>query len=434
MADCHLNQVIYKSVTDQGHPFRTLDFMRAFEYNGNKCLDEIHPDLIVIAGDTYENFDPNNEVRSFLNEWLSKFNKAGIPVIIMVGNHDICKRHYPLQPLHKLDLPKIKIIERPKIMKFKGHRLLLFPYSLDVEQEKVTIKEDFQAFVAKAHEEMEKEELPTFFFGHFGVKGAAMNAYVDESALFGEDDEDGTNTNTTTTEPVYKDFINTNPEDIGLKDLDDIGAEYVFLGDYHRHQVLRTKKCKAMYCGSIEKTDMSERDQGKGFLVYDSEADEDPEMGRCRFVTYPNCRPMLELRGSFADMKAEFAKIDNSKYQGAIVKLAFIGTRDENVTFCTYADEFERELVDKLKAVYIIRTTKTVDKKKEEEASKIEEKIMERGYVRNEDIIEIVEEIIEEQVPDDDEEELKLTKELARWFWDRRTGVEEDVEDNDEEN
>ena len=56
--DLHLNKSVYKGVYDRDNPsvpFRSADFMRAFESIVDKCINELKPDLFVIPGDVYDN-------------------------------------------------------------------------------------------------------------------------------------------------------------------------------------------------------------------------------------------------------------------------------------------------------------------------------------------------------------------------------------------
>ena len=396
--DNHLNKNVYSGVKDKkipSLPFRNVDFMNSFEYIVDKCIQELHPDLFIIPGDVYDHPSPSNEVRGFFSSQLCKLSEAKIPVIILLGNHDVFKKNHALEDIHKLGLKNVKVIERPQIKMFRGFRLLLFPYSMDVEQKIVTMKEEFNNFI----EEIEKNdsEAESLFFGHFGVKDAIMNEYSISSDLA---------TDTTTTLPPEvekKKFVNRNPNDITAKDLDRIGASYVFLGDFHRFQVLNTKKCIALYPGSIEKTDFNEIDQKKGFVLFDTEAEPEDNMGKCRFIEYPNCRPMIQLKGDFEKIKSDFAKVDYSKHQEAMVKISFIGTSEELGTFSTEIESFKKEIRKAVNPIHIISGQKIKDDKQDEEASRLEQQILEKGHMQAEDVIEVVKEIIIERVVDEKE-------------------------------
>jgi len=395
IADCHLNRALYKGIADKDDPslsFRTADFLKAFESIIKTNIEDIKPDLIVINGDVFDSFDPANNIRAFLYDQLRQLIDAKIPVIILVGNHDVCRKHHPLKPLLSLDLKTVKIIESPRLVNFKNHVLMIFPYSMEVEQGKVELREQFLEFVESSKKKIKEEGLnkEILFFGHFPVKGAKINTY--SSA------EDPT---------VRKSFYNKSGKDISLADLDTIGAKYVFLGDFHQFQILETKKCIAMYSGSIEKTDMSEIDQRKGFVVYDDEAEEIPELGKCRFIEYGACRPMIDLRGTSDDIIKSLDKL-HGKMKGAIVKISFIGDEKQLEEFSLKLDSIKTQINRKIQPVHMFHEQKVTDEEQEKEAARIEEEILEHGHASEQDVTEAVSEMIKEKEKDVEEQNILI--------------------------
>jgi DNA repair protein SbcD/Mre11 len=258
IADPHLNKTIYKGVMDEQYPdipFRNADLMRAFEFAIDKNINEIHPDLIVVLGDVYDTPHPLNPIRTFFNSQLRRLSEANIPVIILVGNHDICSKHHALEPIAALGLKHVKVIEEPKLTLFKDKALMLFPYSLAVEKKEITIKDQFYKFVTSSRKLMilnpNFKDKGILFFGHFPVNGAIKNSYDDDDI----NDIAGANPEVVEKKMVY----NHNDSDISLADLDTIGASHIFLGDFHKHQELNTKT-PAYYIGSPEKCNFSEMD------------------------------------------------------------------------------------------------------------------------------------------------------------------------------
>lgn len=180
MADLHLSKSTY-SVMDREFPtipFRSADCMRSFGWQVDKCIDELKPDLVVICGDVYNFYDVSNSIRGFFSNQLSRLIENKIPCIILTGNHDICQKHHALNDIQELKLKSVKVIDQPDIIEFKGHRLCLFPYSLDIEQKKVTLNKSMEEFTKRINEY--KDNMPTIFFGHFGIYGAILNDYEKE--------------------------------------------------------------------------------------------------------------------------------------------------------------------------------------------------------------------------------------------------------------
>src|ERR1035437_8526146 len=89
-ADPHLNNSNFGRMDKNGLSFRTKDFMAAFEFFVDQCINVIKPDRVVVLGDIYENPHPQNPIRKFFNKMLRRLTRAGILVELEVGNHDSC--------------------------------------------------------------------------------------------------------------------------------------------------------------------------------------------------------------------------------------------------------------------------------------------------------------------------------------------------------
>jgi DNA repair exonuclease SbcCD nuclease subunit len=399
IADPHLNKTIYKGVMDEEHPdlpFRNADMMRALEFAIDKNINEIYPDLVVILGDVYNTPHPLNPPRTFFNSQLRKLAAANIPTIILVGNHDICSKHHALEPIAALGLKTVKVIVSPTLTSFKDKILMLFPYSIEVEQGKVAIREQFHKFVASSKATIAKntsfQGKDIMFFGHFGVNGAVKNTYdEDESEAFSDFDIG----------PTKRDLINRKESDISLSDLDSIGAKYVFLGDYHQHQILPTKNSIAMYVGSPEKGNFAEKDHKKGFVVYDSDCP-NGSMGACTFIEYPFCRPMIELKGIYDSMIKDIESYPPSTK--TLIKMCFIGDENQLLEYSLKLDDLKKKLQAKFKPIYILPLQKVINEEEAREASEIENEIMSNGHISDDDVKDVAEEGIKEKEKDPSEQ------------------------------
>jgi len=401
--DLHLNKATYKTIMDREFadvPFRSADFMRSFRWIIDKCINDIKPNLFVIPGDVYNQFDPSNAVRGFFSSQILRLTEQDIPVVILTGNHDVCRKHHALKDIQELGLSKVKVVDSPRIMLLReGIKLLLFPYSLDIEQKKVTIKEEFEKFLKEVRKR--DDGKPSIFFGHFGVVGGKLNEYEEENELL----DILTDSTVTPVIKIKKKFVNNNPDDIDISDLDRIGSDYVLLGDYHEFQRLPTSKCIAIYPGSIEKTDFSEMSQRKGFIVYDSEGEMTEELGLCKFIEYPHCRSMKEFKGNLTQIKKQFSELDPSQYKEPIVKIYFEGTSEELFEFSTGLESFKKEVRKVLNPIHLYHIQKIRNPRLEANASRIEKEILDKGHMEADDVLAVVKEIIVERVKDKDEQQ-----------------------------
>ena len=383
IADPHLNKALHKGIMDVKNPtlpFRTVDHMNAFEWITSNVIDVDKPDLVVIAGDVFDTFNPSNEVRAFFFKQIKRFKDAKMPIIIMVGNHDVCRRNHALQGVEELAGKNVKVIDNPKIIAFEDHVLLLFPYSMIVERKQKTVRELFHEFIEEFHSKREStlKGKEAIFFGHFPVQGATMGRF-----LFSKEENF-----TKTMRPM----INNDENDLGIAEIDSIGASHVFLGDFHEYQKLKTKNTHAFYAGSIERTSILELYQEKGYILYDSTFEESKN-GKCKFIEYPHCRPMINLMGTYKEIERDYSMYSEGA-EGAIVKLSFVGNKDELVEFSQGVDALKEKIKREIKPVHIYHAQKVIDIEEEKAASDIENEILENGHMESADVIDVVSEMI----------------------------------------
>jgi DNA repair exonuclease SbcCD nuclease subunit len=396
IADCHLNKASFKEILDKktGLPFKTSDHLNSFKWAIDQNINVIKPDILVIAGDSYENFDPSNDIRAFFNEQIYRVaveNK--IRTYILVGNHEICMKHHALLPLKSLRIPNLFICEEPFYEKFMDYDLFFFPYSINIERGLIDEKAQFKDF-ADQIKKLNVNPDKSIFFGHIGIKGASLKNYVKNG--------------------VEKKFLNTS-DGVSVDDLDSLGVGHIVLGDYHSHQKMPTKNCFSMYCGSIEISDISEIDQEKGFIVYDSSA-EIGELGKCRFVKYPNTRKHIDVAGSLIEIKDKIKKTSNDSLN-PFVRIRFIGHEKEVSQFASSLDSIKKSIREKFNPIHIIDDQKiTYDEvvSLEQETNRIQEIVSKKGYIEEEDVIGAAEDMLKAKIQDNDkfEELIKIAKDV----------------------
>ena len=133
IADLHLNKTSYQdeeSPLSLSLPFRCQDFMNSLEYMVSLNIEKIKPNLVVFLGDIYDSYDPTPAITGFFSQQLRRLASAKIPVIIIVGNHDICSKYHALNPLMKLEIPNIKVYDSPANIMLGDSFFMLFPASI----------------------------------------------------------------------------------------------------------------------------------------------------------------------------------------------------------------------------------------------------------------------------------------------------------------
>jgi len=307
----------------------------------------------------------------------------------MTGQHDICRINHALQPLLELPIDGVRVIDKPIITKFDSIRLLLFPYPMQAAQNRLSIRAMYYSFLDYAKPKIKHGE-DVILIGHFGVKGAIKKSYID-------------------VDKSQQSVVNMDESDVSIKDLVSSGASHVILGDYHKHQVLSAgSECHAMYTGSVERTDITEANQDKGFIVFDSENDIIDGYGKCRFIPYPNTRPMIDMKGSIAELEKSLEQLTD-KDEGAIVRVTFTSTTDDIAKIDLARHEFEKKLRSKIKPVIVRSETNICNKDEARKAHEMEEHLMQEGHMTRNDVIDVVSNIVKEREKDNNERKLILT-------------------------
>ena len=115
-ADAHIDMAAHgRHDPLTGLPFRVLDFLKALDTIVDTAVAE-RVDLVIFAGDAYKDRTP---VPTFQREWgrrMARLSQAGIPTLLLVGNHDISPsigRAHALQEFDTLAVPHMHVIGRP---------------------------------------------------------------------------------------------------------------------------------------------------------------------------------------------------------------------------------------------------------------------------------------------------------------------------------
>lgn len=236
-------------------------------------------------------------------EPLRRVARAGVPVVLVPGNHERSVIPYRLLASD----PAIHIFDRAQsyLLELKNHKVLFagFPYH------RRNIRRNFQAVLAETEWRRHSADLKLLCIHHC-VEGATVGP---------------------------GNYIFRHADDvIRIADLPgDFAA--ALSGHIHRHQVLefdlkgRTVPCRVFYPGSIERTSFAEKREDKGYLLmtFDGGQPAGKALRDWQFVTLPT-RPMISLNLSLDNLSAnnlktwfaaEFGRLDPD----AIVKIDVSG-------------------------------------------------------------------------------------------------------------
>lgn len=317
-ADVHFGVENYgRFDPESGLPSRLVDFRNAL----NAAIDialNADIELAVFAGDAYKNRDPNQTHQREFAACLSRLTAAGIPIVMLAGNHDIPNmkgRANAIEIFGALMGAKMRVFDMPGIDVIatkSGHsvQIAAMPYlikSLVLARDEYKDKgvQDTTRLIVEKYENGINAlaarcdpDLPTILMGHFSVAHAKLSA-------------------------GQVGYLTNEPE-VPLSALTQAPFDYVALGHIHRYQDLnKGQQPPVVYSGSIERIDFGERKEDKGFALLEL-VKGDTEV---RHITVPT-RPFVEIEvdATGAGEKATetiIAAIGKHDLKNAVVKLTY---------------------------------------------------------------------------------------------------------------
>ncbi len=264
LADLHIGMENYGQLDPTtGLNGRVMDFLRRFSEVVDFALEN-EVDLVLFAGDAYKSRDPNSTYRREFARRVKRLADAGIPVVLLVGNHDLPaqeRRASSIEIFRTLDVPNVVVGRRDHLHRITTRggapiQIATVPYPIrqrllvDKDHKDRTIAELdalTQQIVAEniqALAEQVDPAIPAVLTGHFSVSDAVFGS--ERSVMLGRD---VVVLKSVLADPVW---------------------DYVALGHIHRHQELNgDQHPPIVYCGSLERIDFGEEKETKGFVVAD---------------------------------------------------------------------------------------------------------------------------------------------------------------------
>lgn len=225
---------------ETGLETRLLDFFKTLDFLVDTAIGE-KVDAFIFAGDAYKTRDPNPTQQRGFGERIKKITKAGIPVIMVVGNHDTSNaegRANTLDIYSALEIDNVWVSRKPEILNIstKSGNLQVITAPWLHRQELKNLGDTLPALYSKL-----KPEEPAVLIGHLEVEGSSFGS---EKGLAIAGD-------------------NTIP----LSLLTNRHLNYVALGHIHKYQVLNPQNPPVVYAGSPERIDFGEEKEEKGFVL-----------------------------------------------------------------------------------------------------------------------------------------------------------------------
>lgn len=299
-----------------GLPIRVMDFLKSLDEIVDTAIRE-KVDLVLFAGDAYKDRTP---APTFQREWgrrVMRLSRAGIPTLLLVGNHDLSPalgRAHALENFDTLDVPHVKVVDRPVFLgpqELEGLPLqvLALPW---ISRSGMIAHLGLEASAAQVYEQIEQrlvelvdgwlEEkrdpaLPVILTAHCSVEGAQYGG--ERTVMLGSD-------------LVVSGGLVKDPR-----------LDYVALGHIHKAQDLNEgAHPPVVYPGSIERVDFGEAADDKYFVIASV------ERGRTRvdWRQLAHVRPFFDCMLRLADQQGITEQLraalpTTSQMKDAIVRL-----------------------------------------------------------------------------------------------------------------
>ncbi len=234
LADTHLGFGAYRALDAEfAINQREADNYRAFE-RAIDAIMELRPDLVIHAGDVFDSARPSNRAMSFALRQFLRLTAAGIPVVLISGNHSTPKLAGTGSVFEIFDL-----FEGLRPVYADGYERVDLARTIVHAVPQCRSPEEFQAALAAARESLEQESagkgnrrphILTAHAAYAGIREFSM-AEFNEQLI--------------SAEGVFA------------------GFDYVALGHYHNHAQLAPN---AYYSGSLEHLTFAEAGRPRGFL------------------------------------------------------------------------------------------------------------------------------------------------------------------------
>jgi exonuclease SbcD len=261
-ADIHFGMENYGKIDPEtGIHTRLLDFEKALNY----CIDigiEKKIDFFLFAGDAYKTANPSPTQQKLLMRCFLRLYKAGIPIVIVVGNHDnplSFGKANSLEIFTEVPLDGFHVFSQPDLITLKTKngpiQIVGIPWptrntiSLN-KKHLLHSAEDITRYISEAvgtlitdYAQKCDPTIPSVLASHMTVSSGIFSG-SEKRAVYG-------------TDPTLL------PSQLAIEPFD-----YVALGHLHRYQNLNKNGYPPIvYSGSIERIDFGERKEPKGFCL-----------------------------------------------------------------------------------------------------------------------------------------------------------------------
>lgn len=244
--------------SESGLNTRFEDFISALDKPVNYAIDN-KVDLVIFTGDTYKHATPEPLYQREFAKRIKKLSMSKIPVVMVVGNHDILYRidgSDALDIYSTLAIDHVTVFNKIEFKKIETKNGILQIVALPhITKSRLLTKDEYRNMSTKEQDSLMIQKvkqaidsciqkldpaLPSVLLGHGTIETAQFGAEQDLS--------------------IGK-VLSYPLSYFQMPQLD-----YVGFGHIHRHQILQKEQPLILYAGSLERVDFGEENEDKGFI------------------------------------------------------------------------------------------------------------------------------------------------------------------------
>jgi exonuclease SbcD len=273
-ADLHMGVENYSRIDPAtGVSNCLVDFQRSFDEVVDFSLGN-EADLVIFCGDAYKSRDPSQTHQREFARRVGRLAAGGIPVFLLVGNHDLPNaigRATAIEIFDTLAIENVVVANQPGVYSVKTKKgviqIAALPWlrrnslltredtrRLNLEELKHRLEETLTHVIEDNVGKLDPS-LPAILAAHVSVANATHGS--EKAMILGQD-------------PV-----------LPLASVAKAAFDYVALGHMHKSQIL-SHDPPVVYSGSLQRIDFSDEEDAKGFYVVEI----DPQRKRGERATF----------------------------------------------------------------------------------------------------------------------------------------------------
>jgi exonuclease SbcD len=258
-ADLHLGVETYGHLDPAtGLSSRLLDFLNALDQVVDFAIKN-KVDLVLFCGDAYRSREPTQTQQREFAKRISRLSTSGIPIFLLVGNHDLPNaigRATTTEIFDTLAVKNVYVSNRPEVYRIPTNsgaiQVVSLPWprrnalltreetkNLTFDQLNQRVEQALANVIAANIAKLDSW-LPAILAAHIWVSGARVGS--ERAMVIGQE------------------------QALLLSNVVQPAFDYVALGHIHKHQVLNSSP-PVVYHGSLERLDFGEEEDDKGFYL-----------------------------------------------------------------------------------------------------------------------------------------------------------------------